>query len=212
MNDQLRMNELESKNLFAQLKPHFIFNVLTPLQSYFINGDDIGGLEYIDNYAKLMRGFLQESRESYISIAKEVDFLKHYLFVQQRRFNNSFTYSFEIDPFLNCSKYVIPTLLFQPIVENAIEHGLNKNGKTDGAVLVKIDLDGNKIKVSVMDNGIGLKPGETFLKSNHAIEIIKERLELIRIKHKTGMFNIRSNGTAPGTTVILELPLLTTQP
>lgn len=212
MNDQLRMNELESKNLFAQLKPHFIFNVLTPLQSYFINGDDIGGLKYIDNYAKLMRGFLQESRESYISIAKEVDFLKHYLFIQQRRFNNSFTYSFEIDPFLNCSKYAIPTLLLQPIVENAIEHGLNKNGKTDGAVLVKIDLDGNKIKVSVMDNGIGLKPGETFLKSNHAIEIIKERLELIRIKHKTGMFNIRSNCTAPGTTVILELPLLTTQP
>lgn len=212
MNDQLRMNELENKNLFAQLKPHFIFNVLTPLQSYFINGDDIGGLNYLDNYAKLMRGFLQESRESYITIDKEIEFLKHYLFVQQQRFSDEFTWSFEMDNRLSISQTYIPTLILQPIVENAIEHGV-KN-ESNGRICIRIDLglDGKKVLVSVMDNGKGFKNGEPFLQPDHALEIIKERLELIRLKHQAGMLHIIPNSNEPGITVTIELPLLTTQP
>lgn len=212
MNDQIRMNELESRNLFDQLKPHFIFNVLTPLQSYFINGDDIGGLEYIDNYAKLMRGFLQESRESYISIAKEIDFLKHYLFVQQRRFNNSFTYYFEIAPTLNIENLYIPTLLLQPIVENAIEHGVKGEDCIEGKITIRMETKANVLLISVIDNGKGLNPGKIFLKPDHALQIIQERLELNRVKHKVGTMNIHSNSNTTGTIVMIELPLLTTQP
>ncbi|WEK70424.1 MAG: histidine kinase [Candidatus Chryseobacterium colombiense] len=210
MNDQLRVSELESKNLFAQLKPHFIFNVLTPLQSYFINGDDIGGLEYIDNYAKLMRGFLQESRESYITITKEIDFLRHYLFIQQRRFNNNFLYSFIIDPNVNASQLYIPTLILQPIVENAIEHGVN--GQTDGQIIINIKIKEKSLLISVTDNGKGIMPESVFLKPDHALEIIRERLELIRIKHTIGMLEIIPNASTPGTTVVIVLPILNTQP
>ncbi|HEX8020927.1 sensor histidine kinase [Mucilaginibacter sp.] len=212
MNDHLRMNELENKNLFAQLKPHFIFNVLTPLQSYFINGDDIGGLKYLDNYAKLMRGFLQESRESYITIEKEIDFLKHYLFIQQQRFSNGFSYSFVVDTRLVISQLYIPTLILQPIVENAVEHGVKNENGLNANMRIRFEPDDNKLLVSVMDNGKGFKNGEPFLKPNHALEIIKERLELIRLKHQVGMLHITSNGNQPGTTVTIELPLLTTQP
>ncbi|MBN9296280.1 MAG: histidine kinase [Filimonas sp.] len=208
MNDQLRMNELENKNLFAQLKPHFIFNVLTPLQSYFIDGDDIGGLKYLDNYAKLMRGFLQESRESYITIEKEVDFLKHYLFIQQQRFSNGFTYSFEIDPRLSLSQLFVPTLILQPIVENAVEHGVKNATGTNGSIRIKLMPDDNKVIASVIDNGDGFKNSDTSFQPNHALQIIKERLELIRLKHGAGMLRITSNGAQPGTTITIELPLL----
>ena len=212
MNDQLRVSELESKNLFAQLKPHFIFNVLTPLQSYFINGDDIGGLEYIDNYAKLIRGFLQESRESYITITKEMDFLCHYLFVQQRRFNNNFLYSFNIDQNVNAPQLYIPTLILQPIIENAIEHGINGQGQTDGQIIINIAIKENSLLISVTDNGRGITPEGIFLKPNHALEIIRERLELIRIKYTIGMLNIVSNAPERGITVVIALPILNTQP
>lgn len=212
MNDQLRMNELENKNLFAQLKPHFIFNVLTPLQSYFINGDVIGGLKYLDNYAKLMRGFLQESRESYITIEKEVDFLKHYLFIQQQRFSNGFTYSLEIDSTLAISQLYIPTLLLQPVVENAVEHGIKNENGLKGSILIRIALDGNKVLITVTDNGKGFKNGKPFLQSGHALQIIKERLELINLKHQAGRLHIASDSDVPATTVTIELPILTSQP
>lgn len=212
MNDQLRMNELENKNLFAQLKPHFIFNVLTPLQAYFINGDDVGGLRYLDNYARLMRGFLQQSRESYITIDREIDFLKHYLFIQQQRFSNGFTWSFEVDARLSISQLYIPTLILQPVVENAIEHGVKKENGVSGNIRISIQPDGNKILISVTDDGKGFKTGEPLLKPDHALQIIKDRLELIRLKHQAGRLHIAANGHAPGITVTIELPLLTTQP
>ncbi|RQO64762.1 hypothetical protein DBR40_24955 [Pedobacter sp. KBW01] len=212
MNDQLRMNELENKNLFAQLKPHFIFNVLTPLQSYFINGDDIGGLKYLDNYAKLMRGFLQQSRESYITIEREINFLKHYLFIQQQRFDNGFTYSFELDDRLVISQLYIPTLILQPIVENAVEHGVKNENGLNGHIRIVAVPQGDKIRVSVIDNGSGFKKGEPFFLANHALEIIKERLELICLKHQAGSLHILSNSDTAGATVTIELPLLTTQP
>ena len=212
MNDQLRMTELENKNLFAQLKPHFIFNVLTPLQSYFINGDDIGGLNYLNNYAKLMRGFLQESRESYITIEKEIDFLKHYLYVQQQRFSNSFVYSFEIDAQLSVAQLYIPTLILQPIVENAIEHGVKNNSELNGSIRIIIESVNNKLLVHIIDNGKGLEINEPALKPDHALEIIRERLELIRRRYGAGMLHITPNRSMSGTTIAVELPLLNTQP
>lgn len=209
LNDQLRMNELESKNLFAQLKPHFIFNVLTPLQSYFINGDDIGGLKYIDNYARLMRGLLQESRESFISLEKETEFLQHYLFIQQQRFNNSFNYRIDIDAAVSTMHTFVPTLMLQPIVENAIEHGLRGNDSKNGFIWIRISQQEGMISIEIKDNGKGFPDDKPVIQPGHALEIIHERLALTRKKFQKGTMTISNNTPEPGTTVTIQLPVFT---
>jgi len=209
LNDMLRMNELESRILFSQIKPHFVFNMLTPLQSFFINGDAIGGLEYLDNFARLMRGMLNEGRESFITLEKEILFLQHYLFLQRNRFDESFDYRIEVSPVINPAKIFLPTLLLQPIVENAIEHGIKKINRKDGLIEISVENINNTLNITIRDNGVGIAPLKPIIEPNHALEIIQERIGLINKKFDRGMLIIRNNGDQPGLKVAVILPIFT---
>jgi hypothetical protein len=204
LQQKLYLHELEAQSLLGQLKPQFIFNILTPLQGFLMTGEKIKGLSYLDSFSQLMRGMLNAIRERYAPLATELDFIQHYLQIQQERFDNSFTYSISIDPSLSVTGCIIPTLLLQPLVENAIEHGIVKTHK-GGKIGITVEDNGETITIKVKDNGKGL-PEDFKIKQNHALMIITERMHLLKKIKGTGYFNIYNNeGNEPGVTSLLIL-------
>ncbi|MFA6059085.1 MAG: histidine kinase [Taibaiella sp.] len=204
LQQKLYLHELEAQSLLGQLKPHFIFNILTPLQGFLMTGEKIKGLSYLDSFSQLMRGMLNAIRERYAPLATELDFIQHYLQIQQERFDNSFTYSITVAPSLAGIGCIIPTLLLQPLVENAIEHGIVKTHK-GGIINITVEDNGGTITIKVKDNGKGL-PEDFKIKQNHALMIITERMHLLKKIKGTGEFYIFNNeGNEPGVTSVLIL-------
>lgn len=204
---KLHIHELEAESFFGQLKPHLIFNLLTPFQSYLLKGQKKEGLIYLNSFSALMRGILTSRRDKYTTLQAELEFALHYTDVQQKRYGNCFTFTISLSDGLVTANYKIPTLLIQPLLENAVEHGIMKD-RDDGLITLHVSFDKNEnaLIVSITDNGAGL-PENFNLKKNHALQIIAERMELLKTMHGTGSIQV-TNRTPPahGVTVILILP------
>jgi hypothetical protein len=203
LEQKIYLHELEAKSLLGQLKPHFIFNVLTPFQGYLMRGEKQEGLDYLDHFSGLMRGMLQGIRHRYTPLSAEIAFIEQYLQVQQKRFMNCFVYMIHTDPALNPDACYIPSLLLQPLVENAVEHGIVKNGN-DGHVDIILKALGDTVSITITDNGRGLPP-DWKIKPDHALTIIMERVQLLKKTKGTGSFQIANNKDRKGVTAILIL-------
>jgi len=151
-------SELELRALQMQMNPHFIFNALNSIQSYIINKEEQMANFYLTKFAALIRQFLDSSRSKYISLDEEISNLKLYVELEKLRFENKFDYVFELDPKVN--KYSeIPTMLLQPFIENAINHGLRYKS-TKGLLKISFTDYDNHILVRIEDNGVGRKAAE----------------------------------------------------
>lgn len=204
LEQKMYLQELESKSFFGQLKPHFIFNILTPLQGYFIREEKIKGLDYLNSFSSLMRGILNGIRDKYITLQHEISFIEQYLRIQQERFGHCFEYQIIMSPVLAAERYTIPTLLIQPVIENAIEHGIDKT-KDGGLIEIRIEETTDALMITIRDNGAGLPPGFV-LKENHALKIITERMALLQKMEGVGAFRITTHeGIGQGTTATFLL-------
>ncbi|MCH8318855.1 MAG: tetratricopeptide repeat protein, partial [Bacteroidetes bacterium] len=116
--------ELEQKLLRSQMNPHFIFNSLTSIQSFIYKHNSAEAGKYLSSFARLMRLILENSRQEYVSLEKEITTLDHYLTLQKLRFVNKFTYAIDVDPNIDIETMAIPPMLAQPFIENALEHGI----------------------------------------------------------------------------------------
>lgn len=147
--------ELELKSIYSQINPHFIFNSLSTAQYFIKKNRNKEAFEHISQFSNLLRAYIKSSRDKYISIADELVNLENYLQLQLSRFEDKFEYSFFIDELINGKLIKIPSLLLQPIVENALNHGIF-HSKQKGVLLISftLDKDGNLI-CAVDDNGVG---------------------------------------------------------
>ena len=219
--EQTRQNkmlaELELKMLRSQMNPHFIFNSLNSIQKYIWQNKEEDAAEYLSRFAKLMRAILEHSRKEVVSLKDEIDVMKLYIELEHRRSNGSFEYNMHIDESLDPGKTLIPPMIMQPFIENAIWHGLNKKqgkGQLDISVKKKED----QLVCRIEDDGQGFDTGKPIVKDGPAslgIEITRQRLE--KLMHSTGMkseVQIRSQVTEDenektGTIVTIFLPLQT---
>jgi len=160
--------ELELKAIYSQINPHFIFNTLNSamMMAKKSKADDI--YEHISKFSSLLRAYIKSSRNKLITIEEETENIKDYIELQQARFKNRFNFSISIDDNIKPNQIRIPSLLIQPFVENAINHGLlplEKNG------FLKIDFlyekDNNQIICIIDDNGIGRKNSKIFNENNN---------------------------------------------
>lgn len=149
-----RMLQLESKALMTQMNPHFIFNTLNSIQNLMVLKGEIEANKYFSKFSKLIRRTLEISKRDYISLKNELDYLKNYISLENLRSNGQLNYNFHIDKQLDITKIFIPTLLIQPIVENAIAHGLAPKEK-DRNLNIKCFKKENKLFITIEDNGIG---------------------------------------------------------
>jgi ligand-binding sensor domain-containing protein len=216
VNLALSNSELNQKLLRIQMNPHFIFNSLFAIQNFIYSKKIHEAGNYLSDFAGLIRLILENSRSEYISIAKETETVKLYLELQKLRFDNKSDYHIEIDPKLLKEEVMIPPMLAQPFLENAIEHGLKESDKK-GFINVKYQAGDNMIRFSVEDNGIGLTASKKMRKSagkDHeslAITICRQRLDILRRKKGGNITFVleeikNEDGSVAGTKVSFNIP------
>lgn len=178
---------LERMALRLQMNPHFTFNALESISAYVLEKKPKDAIVYLQKFSKLMRYTLENADEPYVSLDKEILALEHYIALEQMRFDHAFQSVFQVEEGLDVKTIGIPPMLVQPIVENAILHGLRPmiRGKREKAVL-KLFIGRGPIKdtllVQIEDNGIGRaaskrnKSGDEGEKRSAATRIVESRL------------------------------------
>lgn len=152
VDDQLKIRQMEMKVMQEQIKPHFIYNTLDSIIGLLEQKRNDDAMDIIDSLGKFFRTSLSHGREV-VLVREEIDHIRSYLTIQQFRFSNKFDYLFEIDN--EIYKYRTIKLVLQPLVENAIYHGV-KNLKKKGIIVIKGYLKGGQIFLEIVDNGEGL--------------------------------------------------------
>jgi PAS domain S-box-containing protein len=150
--------ELELRALQMQMNPHFVFNALNSIQSYIMSHDALTANNYLSKFAHLIRLFLDSSRSRFISLEEEVRLLKLYIELEKLRFTEKFDFEIVLDA--NVSKYFeIPTMILQPFVENAINHGLRYK-KEKGLLSIRFYYEAHYLICKIEDDGVGRKRAE----------------------------------------------------
>ncbi len=188
-----KIMDLRQKVLLSQMNPHFLFNSLTAIQSFILDERNDEANNYLSRLATLVRGILENSREEFVSLRTELETLADYISLQKLRFENDITYQFEIDENIDQDEIVVPPMLAQPFVENALIHGGLRN-MTDAKIEVKVSLSKNKeqVRFQIVDNGIGIEEAkkQNIEKKTHkslATSIALDRVKIYNFKSSKKM-------------------------
>ena len=206
-----KMN-LEQRLLRSQMNPHFIFNTLASIQSFILEKKNKEAASYLSRFSRLIRIILDNSRENKVLFETELMAIENYIKLQQVRFENSFEFDIlkneELEENLDIQ---IPPMLFQPFVENAIEHGL-RTKKENGKLSLDFNLNDDILTCVITDNGVGRTIAEqqkNKQKSSVSTKITQERLHhlLKGQKQNITIKDLYKNGNASGTKVTLLIPV-----
>lgn len=180
--------------LRSQMNPHFLFNSLNSIQDFIMKENKREANRYLSNFSNLMRNILQMSDQEEISLHQELESLKLYLSLEALRFESNFDYTIEIDESLNTTEILIPPMLIQPFVENAIKHGL-MHKKGNKKLYLRFKRKDDFLVCEVEDNGVGRKRSEEIKKDNQrvypskAMSLTENRFKLLTIARKRSMMN-----------------------
>lgn len=213
-----RMMEMEHMALQAQMNPHFIFNCLNSIQQYIFEQDIFATNKYISGFAKLIRATLQNSSKDFIPVPDEISYLSGYLSLEKLRFKEKMDYFIEVDPAINDDVYIIPPMLIQPFVENSMRHGLRHKLEGKGYIHIKFSKAGNRLSVTVEDNGIGRKKAAGFKTREHieyqskGMSLTADRIRMMNAKYNDSILidviDLEDQtGKPAGTRVTMEFPL-----
>jgi hypothetical protein len=215
---EARFAGLEQRALQAQMNPHFIFNSLNSIQTFILNLDVEGANTYLSSFASLIRQNLENSMQPFIPVASELKYLETYLSLEKLRFRDKFAYSIEIDEGIDQNNTLLPGMLLQPYIENAIRHGIQHRKDNNGLISLTIRRNpDDSILYTIKDNGVGRKQAEAFKSTRHieyqsrGMSINEKRIAAINNQFKT---NIRASiedvvddeATVTGTSVTILIP------
>jgi tetratricopeptide (TPR) repeat protein len=205
-----RLSDLEQRLLRSRLNPHFWFNALTSVHSLLLGEQNTRKTaQYLTKIATIMRQSLESTYQDLVPIEQEITFIENYLTIQQMRTDQKFDYEIKTNKDLEISEILIPSMLLQPFVENAIEHGF-KNISYQGQITIYFEKKGNTLQISIEDNGKGIGTTTNEKESRHrsrALEITKERLSLLNKKQKNvANVSIENKKTENGVRVVILLP------
>ncbi len=220
---QKEMAELEMKALRAQMNPHFIFNSIGAIQHYMLKNDTQSANEYLSKFAKLMRLFLESSRNNYTVLQNEINLLTLYITLEKLRFEEKFEYEIIVSPDLQPDAIKIPSMLLQPFVENAINHGLihkTENGKLK--VIFNKIAEKNQLECVIDDNGVGRSKSSQINRLNknthvsQGTKIVEERVDTFMVMDDLEIDvriidKFESNGEAGGTRVRVVMQIIKNQ-
>ena len=211
-----RLLELEAKALTSQMNPHFIYNSLSTVQHLIVLNEQQKAFDYISDFSLLMRQMLNNSRKSYVALEDEIDFLTRYLELERFRFSNSFEYEFQVEDAIKVHSHCIAPMLIQPILENAIKHGMGPK-KEKGMLKIAFSFHKDILECVVDDNGAGWKKTRSATSAlkheSTALNIIRERLNVIKsYDDNPGKLEIIDKATSgyneTGTMVKIFIPII----
>jgi tetratricopeptide (TPR) repeat protein len=218
-----RIYLMQNQMFRLQMKPHFIFNVLSSIGGYMNQNNNKDAEIYLAKFARLIRNVLEQSNQELITLNKEIELLRYYLELQQLRFPNKFTFEINLDNIEETESLLVPPMMIQPLVENAIEHGFSALDH-EGQLLINFTQSEDLLSIEIIDNGIGIKNRKSgnnvtdlsqFRHTSISSKLIKEHLKYYKIIHRRN-FQITfddlsekpSRGFHTGTRIILTLPLI----
>ena len=166
--------QLELKAIYAQLNPHFVFNALSSIQGLINKHDIEGANNYLSNFARLMRESLTNSNKEEVALHEEMQVLDTYLSLERLRFG--FQYQIAVDDSINRYDTNIPALLVQPLVENAVKHGVSALQKV-GSIDIRFDKIGDTMIVQIADNGRGFSAEAST--GGFGLKLTRDRIKLL---------------------------------
>ncbi|WP_299603451.1 histidine kinase [uncultured Aquimarina sp.] len=183
-------NLLALKSLRSQMNPHFIFNALNSVNTFIATSDERAANRYLTDFSLLMRAVLENSEEDFIPLEKEIELLELYVQLEHFRFQDKFEYKINVDPEIDIKQYMIPPMLLQPYVENAVWHGLRyKSDKGFLSINFQKTIDGT-IEIVIADNGIGREKSKSLKTLNQkkqksqGMSNIKKRIQILNTMYK----------------------------
>jgi hypothetical protein len=211
-----KIAESQIQSLRAQMNPHFIFNSLNSIENFMMQNEKRKASDYLHKFALLIRIILESSRNELTTVPFDMEALKLYIELEQMRFNNKFQYKEVIDSQLMDGDYIVPSLLIQPYVENAIIHGIAHSDKNDLQLSIRVTLEKDFIKYTIEDNGIGRTQAESYKKINKlhhvslGLKISEDRIHLFNHEENSnGQIKITdlfdSDNKSAGTRVEVKL-------
>ena len=154
---QKGLAEMEMQSLRAQINPHFMFNALNAIQSFYSQHDERKANRYLTSFANLIRKTLTLAKVHWLTLSEELDMLRAYIELEQLRFSNAFEFELILMPGVDPKATRIPAMLFQPYVENAINHGLHHLDDRSGKLVMRFERLDRRLLCTIEDNGIGIE-------------------------------------------------------
>lgn len=209
---QQREAEMSQTLLRTQMNPHFVFNAMSVIQSYIFENDTVNSSKFLVNFSRLMRLILENSPKEHIPIDTEIEILQKYLEMQKLRFQDRFEFTIHSDESLFDQGAIIPPMITQPFIENAIEHG-QLHTIEGGFINVSFSKKDDMLIISIVDNGVGRKGSRINKKSSAhksmAMDITSQRIDNLNKKYKTeGSLLVEDydKELETGTKVLISLP------
>ena len=209
---QLRLERLERNfsearlnALRMQLDPHFLFNALNTISSLVVSQPKLArGM--IEQLGDLLRLSLESGRRQQVPLSEELEFLGHYLAIQKARFGDSLNVVIDVSPLAR--DVMVPSLILQPLVENAVRHGLSPR-PGGGTVWVKATIDNGALYIIVADDGVGLGENWTEDHVGLGLGVTRERISMLHRAPVAGLLiGPREGG---GTSVRVSIPTSVTK-
>lgn len=202
---------LEHKALQLQMNPHFIFNVLNGIKAMGSTNPQKMKTT-VNTFATLLRDVLNNSRKDSITLAQEIKTLTHYIEVEQLMSPKAFVYDIQVESDIDPEEILIPPMLIQPFVENAIRHGILK-GPRDGELKILFKTENDILTCTIIDNGSGIFNSQgNKTATDHqsmALTVTKERIQSLSGKDTLKLEEITSNNQIIGTRIRFQIPLKT---
>ncbi len=211
-----KIAELELQALQAQMNPHFIFNALHAIQDFVMQADIRSTNRYLVKFSRLMRLFLESSKEKYIFLVDEIHLLELYVELEQLRFGDKFDYQIQVDDAIDIHSIEIPSMVIQPFIENAINHGL-LHKRTKGNLSIRFFKEDHFLICIIEDDGVGRTAAKKIKEASYksyksrAMGIVEERMRVIN-SMKEGELSIQiydlldTENIARGTKVWIKFP------
>lgn len=196
--------KLQNQLQLSRFKPHFIFNSFTPIQNLILKNKNQEALEYTEALSKLMRKSMHMIDAEYVLLSQEIDFLTQYILIQQYRFANVFQFECFVSPELSVDRTLVPSMIIQPLLENAIEHGIQHKDKTSRISLKIIKTQNPAVLKIIVFNSGNRFPKNFSPVKDRALEIISRRIQLIKLEYQVG--RISFDNQDDGALVNIEIP------
>ncbi|WP_316849389.1 ligand-binding sensor domain-containing protein [Pedobacter agri] len=201
---------LEQQALQAMMNPHFVFNVMNSIQHYINTQNTASANRVLTGFARLIRKNLEICTKSYITLEEELEYLSLYLKLEKNRFGEKLKYAFRVDEEIDREETLIPSMLLQPYVENAIWHGIMPK-ETGGEIQINIKIkDNDYLNIEIIDDGIGIDNSLKNKSGTHVskgMQLTRERLNLLgQIAAKPIHLTVKQM-TTNGTIVSIAIPL-----
>lgn len=206
--------KISLQSLRREMNPHFIFNSLNSVNQFIAQNKEREANKYLTSYSSLMRNMMENSSKDFIPLQKEIEQLQKYLELEHLRFSDQFDFSINMDESIDADSALVPNMLIQPHLENAIWHGLRYK-ETKGLLILSIKHKAPFIEITIDDDGIGVEKSKEIKTQNQkvhqsiGVKNMNERIGLLNDLYKMVIScTIYNKPSHSGTTVVLQIPYL----